>query len=866
MAIPALSRIGPYEILERVGSGGMGDVYRARDTRLDRIVAIKISKETFSDRVEREARAAAALNHPHICALYDVGPNYLVMEFLEGVPLSGPLPLDRALTYGVQICQALEAAHKKGLTHRDLKPANIMVTKSGGVKLLDFGLAKLQPAFVGSEAATMALTGVGQIAGTLNYMSPEQVQGQEMGPTSDIFSFGLVLYELITGKRAFEGNPASVIAAILERPAPSVADVAPAALDRALNRCLEKDPENRWQSARDLSAELEWIASQKGELVTTIGTPAGVGRSSANRIAWTLAAIMSVIAIGSAYRTFSARRPDPTRKLSMSILTDRPAIVIGGFALSPDGRHLAFIGADETGTQGGEIWVRDFDSPNARGFRSTAGRPSAPFWSPDGRWIGYNDNGILKRVAMTGGPAFEIINATGLYLLGASWGANDTIVFSTARGVIRVPASGGTPVVVVTQGTGATFPSFLPDRRHFTFGSLDKKGSAGLFVGDLNATDPPANARPILVPGPLQAEYSRGHLLFVRNRTVLAQPFDLTRLQISGDAVVVAEGVDTPLPNSLFTASESGALVYTSGATGRTQFTWFDRSGKPMGTIANLGGSEGRSGALSPDGATIALDHPAPPSDSDVWLYDIRRGTESRLTSGPVFNAMSIWSPDGTRIAYWAFRNGIGEIIERNLRTGQERMLPLVDVPSIRDRYPSDWSRDGRYIVIGVAAEKTKIDLWALPVGGDQKAFRYLASEFTEFGAKISPDSRWAAYVSDETGRYEVYVQSFPNPGGKVRISTEGGLAPLWSRDGKELYFVSIGDLKQTLMAVPVAIGGQTFVAGQPKPLFPVQFQLDVPGFAYDVAKDGRFLIPVVQNDRVPFTVVINWDAGLGNR
>ena len=356
----------------------MGDVYRARDTRLDRIVAVKVSKENFSERVEREARAAAALNHPHICTLHDVGPNFLVMEYVEGTPLTGPLPLKSALKYAAQICEALEAAHKKGVTHRDLKPANIMVTKSGGVKLLDFGLARLSPAVVGSDGATMALTGVGQIVGTLNYMSPEQVQGQEAGPASDIFSFGLVLYEMVTGKRAFDGtNPASVIAAILERPAPSVADVAPAALDRALKRCLERDPDNRWQSARDLRAELEWIASQQLEPAKVGGTPVVRGQTRSIRTALAWAAVMTIAALGFAYIALSQRSEAP-RKLSMSIVPDRVILAEAGFALSPDGHHLAFIGLDETVTKG-QIWIRDLDSPIVRGLPSTAGTPAAPF-------------------------------------------------------------------------------------------------------------------------------------------------------------------------------------------------------------------------------------------------------------------------------------------------------------------------------------------------------------------------------------------------------------------------------------------------------------------------------------------------------
>jgi Tol biopolymer transport system component/predicted Ser/Thr protein kinase len=841
----------------------MGDVYRARDTRLDRIVAVKISKENFSERVEREARAAAALNHPHICTLHDVGPNYLVMEYLDGAPLAGPRPLEQALKYAAQICAALEAAHKKGITHRDLKPANIMLTKTGSVKLLDFGLATLEPALAGADAATMALTGVGRIVGTLNYMSPEQLQGQPVGPASDIFSFGLVLYEMLTGKRAFDGDsPASVIGAILERPAPSVAGIAPAALDRTLRRCLEKDPENRWQSARDLRSELEWIASQGTEPAADDARTTAVGGSRLLRAAWATAAAVTVVALALAYVVvFSPRPTEERRKLALSIVPEQAPITTAGFSLSPDGQHFAFI-TTAAGGGGGEIWVRDLDSAVARRLSSTLGRPSLPFWSPDGRWIGYEEFGILKKVARTGGPAIDIANVTGVYLLGASWGANDTIVFSTAEGAMRVPASGGTPSVIVAQRRSAIFPSFLPDGRHFTFGAVGADGTYGLFVGDVDAADPAKNAQPVLVPGPAQVAYSRDHLLFVRNNTLLAQPFDLTRWKTSGEAVVVVEHVDSEPPGSLFSASENGALVYTSGATGRVRLTWFDRAGKAIGTVGSVG--TGRTGAISPDGSTIALDHSAPPNDSDVWLYDLARGAESRFTSGPIFNAYPIWSPDGTKLVYWAFRNGIGEIIEKAVAgSAPERVLPLEGIPKLRDRYPTDWSRDGRFLTLTVSAERTKQDIWVVPMSGDQTPFPYLASDYREGAAKLSPNTRWIAYASDETSRFEVYVQSFPKPGGKIRISSNGGGTPLWSRDGKQLFFAGFNDGAPTLMAVPVDISGDTFRAGQPKALFPAAIDGYETGFPYDVSKDGRFLIRAAQNERVPFTAVINWDAGL---
>jgi dipeptidyl aminopeptidase/acylaminoacyl peptidase len=460
----------------------------------------------------------------------------------------------------------------------------------------------------------------------------------------------------------------------------------------------------------------------------------------------------------------------------------------------------------------------------------------------------------------------DIVNLTGAgFLMGTSWGANDTIVFGTSAGVMRVPASGGTPSLIAQArgSSGSIFPSFFPDGRHFMFSAIDTNGTFGVHVGDVEATDPARNAQPVLVPGPTRSIYSLDHLLFVRNGTLMAQPFDITRWNTSGDAVVIADRVDNPSPNALFSVSGNGVLAYTSGATGRIQLTWFDRSGNPMGTVGNAG--VGYSAAISPDGSSIAFDQSAPPSDSDVWVYDVARATESRLTSGPNFNAYPVWSSDGTALLYWAFRDGIGQIIKRARGgTGAESVLSLSELPKIRDRYPSDWSRDGRHLILTVSSEKTKQDIWVSPLSEDQKAFKYLASEFNEGQGKLSPDGHWMAYNSDETNRYEVYVQTFPQPGGKTRISTNGGGFPIWSRDGKELYFLNVVDGNTTLLAVPVEMSRETFRSGQAKALFPVRLRVGgVQGYAYDVSRDGRFLFPQAQNELVPFTVVINWQAGL---
>ena len=562
MPLSAGEKLGPYELLAPIGAGGMGEVYKARDTRLDRIVAVKVSKEDFSERFEREARAAAALNHPHICALYDVGPNYLVMEYVEGAPLQGPLPLLQALKYAGEICEALSEAHSKGVTHRDLKPANILVTKSAGIKLLDFGLARVDsPVRSDDETLTRALTQKGQIVGTLFYMSPEQVQGKETGPASDIFSFGLVLYEMLTGKRAFEGsNAASVIAAILERPAPSVADVAPAALDRVLKRCLEKDPENRWGNARDLGAALECVSAV--EPTIAVQPPPEPVKPRMRPWLWAVAAVFAVAAMALGLIAFDHKNEEPPRVLRMSILPpERTTLPANGVpALSPDGRKLAFVANGPGKTS---LWVRDLDSLTARELPGTDGA-SLPFWSPDGRSLGFFAGAKLKRTDATGGSVLTICDAPNGR--GGTWNQNDVIVFvpGLLGALFRVSAAGGgtaAPLTKLAGGEGAhRYPWFLPDGRHFlytTYGGFQTgKFTGRIYVGDLES----AERREIGEALSSVAYTAPGYLLFVRETSLLAQPFSLSKLQTTGDPVPVAEHVSYQFVDirALFTSSQTG--------------------------------------------------------------------------------------------------------------------------------------------------------------------------------------------------------------------------------------------------------------------------------------------------------------------
>jgi eukaryotic-like serine/threonine-protein kinase len=849
MPLAAGYRLGPYEILALIGAGGMGEVYRARDTRLDRIVAVKVCKEKFSERFEREAQAIAALNHAHICQLYDVGPNYLVMEYIEGSALKGPLPLNRALEYAAQICDGLDAAHSKGITHRDLKPANILVTKSAGVKLLDFGLAKQSRDRKGAEAdetLTMALTGEGQIVGTLYYMSPEQLQGQDPGPASDIFSFGLVLYEMLTGKRAFEGkNSASVIAAILERPAPSVANVAPPALDRAMQRCLEKDPEHRWHSAWDLRVTLDDIAGDSS-LTVEAQKRSWIGPA----VAWAAAALLALGLGIPAYRHATEEAP---RMLKMSVLLPEKATpsITDVPAVSPDGKSIAF-GASVEGKY--QIWVRDLNSLTARPLPGTEAG-NLPFWSPDGRWIGFFAGGKIKKMEVAGGPALTVCGTSNFG--GGSWG-KDYIIFGTASGVMRSSPAGDEPKAVTTGAQGGAAPWFLPDGRHFlyTVPGTDARQPA-IYAADVESKDPTKNRGRVL-DGAGPAAYSQGYLLFMRDSTLMAQPFDTASLETRGDAAPVAEQVGS-LSSVLgfYGVSQNGVLAYTSGAVGNAQLTWYDHSGKPVGTAGTPG--QIPSSAISSDGSTVASDRIDRNGTVDVWLLDLARGSESRFTFGPTFNMYPVWSPDGKNIAFYSVREGTTSIYAKS-RDGVGQEQALDKTPGAR--LPLDWSRDGRYIVELVNDSKTKEDIWVLPLFGDRTSFVYLNSEFNERAAKLSPNGQWLAYVSDETGRNEIYLQPFPKPGEKIPVSTNGGDLPLWSRDGKELYYVG-ADRK--LMAVEIKMSGDSIQAGTAKALFPMPGAGAGIGFAYDVGKDGRFLIPtpVQQSSNVPFTVVVNWAAGL---
>jgi Tol biopolymer transport system component/predicted Ser/Thr protein kinase len=870
MPLAAGTRLGPYEIVAPIGKGGMGEVWKAGDTRLGRDVAIKISDEQFSERFEREARAVAALNHPNICHLYDAGPNYLVMEYIEGTPLKGPLPVEKAVEYSGQILDALDAAHRKSITHRDLKPANILVTKQG-IKLLDFGLAK-QAVRLGEDEPTKALTDQGQILGTLHYMSPEQLQGKDADPRSDLFSFGCVLYEMLSGKRAFEGqSSASVIAAILERPAPSIANLAPPAMDRLLRRCLAKDPDDRWQTARDLEFELRGIyESGSRPNVLANGITGRKGLLTNVRLAWSVAAFLSVGLIAAlALGAFVYLRRAPQDVPAIRFLVSPPGNLAGfgtttpgttaPVAVSPDGRRIAFVAANNEGKF--VLWVRSLDTLAPLALAATEGA-SSPFWSPDSRFLGFFAGGKLKKIDISGGPPLTLCDASNSR--GATWSRDGVIIFNPANqsALQKVDASGGAPsaVTVLTPGETAHMrPSFLPDGRHFLYRAVKGGGGGPVYVASLDSSE-----RKLLLNADSQnVLYSRGHLLFLRETTLMAQPFAPQRLALTGDAIPVAEQIQTMgtnPPYGVFSVSENGVLAYQSGlAAAGNQLMWFDRTGNRLdvlGDPAQYGNLE-----LSPDGKRASISLPEPGKGRDIWLFDIARGLRTRFTFDPAEASSSIWSPDGSHIVFNSRRKGHLDLYQKASNgSGTEELL----LENNFDKYPNSWSPDGRYILYS-SNEAGNIaagyDLFVLPLSGDRKPIPFLNTKFDEAPGRFSPDGRWIAYNSNESGKFEVYVSPFPATGAKWQVSAGGGDWPRWRRDGMEIFYVS-HDYK--LMSAAVNGKGASFEPGSVKPLFQTRVAL-VGGYEYDVSADGqRLLINTVpeQTASAPITVVLNWDTG----
>ncbi len=896
-------RLGPYEIIAAIGAGGMGEVYRARDTRLDRTIAIKVLPEHLlrnseaRQRFEREARAVAALNHPHICVLHDIGRHvldngegidFLVLEYLEGETLAarlarGPLPIEEVLRYGIQMADALDKAHAKGITHRDLKPGNMMLTKSG-TKLLDFGLAKAKARETPVAAATVSdqLTAVGAVVGTFQYISPEQLQGRDADARSDIFSFGAVLYEMITGRKAFGAtDPATLIAGILTGTPAPISESQPgalaAALDRAIRRCLAKDPDGRWQSARDLTLELEAIAA--GDVAAVAAAPVTAAPPARGRqwFPWALFAAAALVAAVLAVAHF--RRPTEEPGSTKTLVLPEEKTTFGDAAvISPDGRVLAFL-ATSTGQMG--LWIRPLDSLTARLLSGTEGA-MLPFWSPDSRSLGFFAGGKLKKVDTSGGAPQTLADAP--QPTGGSWSPEGVMLFAPNRsgGLHRVPAAGGaaTPVTELDssrQENSHRWPLFLPGGRHFLYMVRSARPEhMGFYAAGLDSRNPrrvlPTESLAAYAPG---LRGGPGHLLYLRAATLMAQPFDSGALQPIGSPFPVAESVmaGTGIYGlALFSASANGVLAYRTGsAVGNMQLVWFDRQGKRLEAVGAP--APQMTPRLSPDGKRLAVARAMPGAGTlDLWLIDLARGNAaSRFTFNPAVDWFPVWSPDGSRIVFSSPREGPDSLWQKpSSGAGQEELLHKAAFGS--GIFAADWSVDGRFLSYSQQSPKTGLDVWVLPgpggPPGDRKPFPFLQTEFSESAPRFSPDPqgpRWIAYQSDESSQPEVYVQSFQpvaGAGGKWQISTGGGTAPIWRRDGKELFYLAPDG---TIMSVDIQ-AGSSFQAGVPR-AFPVR----APAFAdalvrYDVTADGRRFLVVTaaeESGPSPIVVVTNWTAGL---
>ncbi len=873
-----------YEIIAPLGKGGMGEVYRARDTRLNREVAIKVLPAEFAQdadrlsRFEQEARATSALNHPNILTVYDFGSYegnpYLVMELLEGEELraqldEGALPVRKAIEYAQQMTAGLAAAHEKGIVHRDLKPENLFITKDGRLKILDFGLAKLRPprtVSAGSDVATQKqLTNPGTVMGTVAYMSPEQVRGQDLDYRSDIFSFGIILYEMLSGQRAFTGElMADVMSAIMRDDPPELSEtnakISPS-LDKIVRRCLEKKPEMRFHSAHDLGFALSTLTTPSGSrLETATALPAVTaslltkGMFGNARLAWIAAAVLLLGLLAALpFAVAHLRHAPPTAAIAghFTIVAPEQVSSLNQLAISPDGRNVAFIGGSAGKTL---LWVRPIDSLTARPLPGTEGSNLLPFWSPDSRAIAFYIGGKLKKIDLADGTQQTLcdiqISTRGF---SGTWNrAGDILIFSSPT-IYRVAATGGTPTPVpgLDPKVECRWPWFLPDGQHFLYlASSTQQENAEVFLASL---DGKVNRR--LLASDSSASYAasatgEGWLFFVRGGTLLAHPFDARRLALTGEPVRVAASVQTsPNRRGLFSVSDSGTVVYQpSRGDESAQLAWVDRAGTP-GYI--------ESPKLSPDGKQVVVSRRELSGNADIYVIDLARNVSTRLTFDPDADDYPIWSPDGSRIVWYSRREGNRGLYQKLASgTGQDELLLKSDALVA----PSHWPADGKFIAYTRVDPQTKADLWVLPLDAGSQPVPFLQTPFAEWRARFSPDGRWIAYQSDESGMHEIYVQTFPASGGKWQVSTQGGSQSYWRGDGKELYYIS-GDGK--LMAVAVN-SGSTFAPGLPQVLFDLKAVRPVPGSSYTVTNDGQrflFVRQAEETNRLQYNVVVNWMA-----
>jgi serine/threonine protein kinase len=884
MSLEAGQVLQHYQVVDQIGAGGMGEVWRAKDDRLDRVVAIKVLPPGFADnqellaRFEREARSISSLNHPNICTLHDIGHendiHYLVMELIEGEPLGdrirqGPLPIDKVLEIGTQIASALEAAHEKGIVHRDLKPDNVMLTKSGA-KLVDFGLAKAAADFGSSVDSVTSLptenrplTEEGSILGTLHYMAPEQLDGTEADARTDIFALGTILYEMATGRRAFEATGrASLIAAIVERePAPlsTIQPLVPPALERIVSVSLRKDPSERWQTAHDVRLGLEW-AAEAGS-AAGIPAPVTVKRKNRERLAWAAAAVLLLTSLTTAWIAVARGSAIEDRsKIVASITAPEGGRFetfggnIGSLTVSPDGKWVTF--AASTPERNTMLYTRPLDSNGAQPIDGTEGA-SFPFWAPDSRQIGFFAGGKLKKIDRTGGAAISVCDAPNGR--GGTWSSEGVILFTpeTQTPIHRVSAGGGesTPITKLDPSNNETthrYPVFLPNGRDFLYlrashGLAGRDEGNAIWIGRLDSDE-----RTRLIQSGSDIAFALGHILYVRDGFLMAQPFDESALELSGDPFAIDEDVGF-LANyfkGAFSASRNGILVYQQGFGVESQLIRLDSEGNELGEIGGV--ERYQQIRLSPDGKKLAVTlFDLGSGTADLWLYDIARQAKSRLTFDDSNDVMPVWSPDGRRIAFQSGRTGAGDIYVRQASGGAAAELLF---GSERIDAPEDWSPDGAYITFNKGTGAN--DLWILPTDGDGEAFPLVENEFDVGYARFSPDGEWLAYISNESGRYELYATRFPSGEGKWQLSIDGADWLIdWRSDGKELYFLN---LEGDMYAVEVTLGDD-LVAGIPRELFATRADR-----SWDVTAGGQeFYIgkPINETSNLTTTLIVNWLA-----
>jgi len=883
MSLAAGTRLGAYEVIAPLGAGGMGEVYRARDTRLDRVVAIKVlpphlaADPQFRQRFEHEARAISALDHPHICALYDVGDehgtSFLVMQYLEGETLAdrltkGAVPLAQALQYAIQIAGALDTAHRAGIVHRDLKPGNVMLTPVGA-KLLDFGLAKASTAVAAGTGLSMlpttppGLTAQGTILGTFQYMAPEQLEGREADARTDVFAFGAVVYEMLTGKKAFEGkSQASLIGAIMHAEPAAISasqPLTPPALDRIVKTCLAKDPDDRWQSARDLSHELQWVRHDPT-------STAVVASKKGWRLAWALGILLGMGLGALGIRQIGSRESNPHVARFTIAAPAGTSLPPPGSAwspsISPDGTWLVFQAARQ-----GEplLAVRPIDAVQSRVLPGTE-RALFPFWSPDSRVVAFFADGKLKRINVSGGPIQTICDAEPG--LGGTWNRQGTIVFlrSQTEGFYRVPAAGGVPTALISPKKGEGFrfrPQFLPDGRRFLYAALPDS----VYLASLDG----GAATQVLTGTPMALYAQPGYLLFYQGRTLVAQRFDSDLTGRLGDPVPIGEDVVTGPPagggGAPFSVSDNGVLAYKTVPAINRKLVWFDRAGRPVSTIGPFPFGDFGAVELSPDGAQLAMQSPnGPTQNSEIWLFDLAQGQPKQLTFTGGADRRPIWSPDSRRLVFASSRQeGPGLYQKSAGGEHSEELLLRSRTVGWEEHWPADWSPKGILYESGI--DNSSIDLWILPVDGDRKPYPVVREGGTQSDAKVSPNARWLAYTHREPlRRREVFVQSLSPTGAKWRISTAGGRWPRWRADGKELFYLAADG---NLIAVPIEADATSLRLGVPKTLF--KTELSVLGGAgvgsFVVSPDGqRFLIRSVDDEdsnTASIIVVTNWPAAL---